>query len=479
MTLADFVSHTAQKLMASGLWVCVLCASACSSDSGSDDDGPSDPGTPVFSDWASYGRDNQNTRANLNERWISVSNVATLEPKWSFSAAAVTGTPTLFDGILYFGDWASDLHAVDAVTGQERWVADLQDDTTPNQINHTPYVTADTVYVGAHAAELFAVDRATGTQRWKSVIDDQTSLMLWSSPVLIDDLIVIGVGSYQVFIPAEPPFRGNVVGVDAGTGEVRWRLTLTEGSGVSVWSSAAIDTERKLMFIGTGQEYADGAASDNSDSLIAVRYETGELAWTRQFTAGDRFQSGRANGPDFDVGASPNLFEAGGQALAGVGDKAGRYHAVDRDSGEVVWTRELTPGGRTGGVMASTAYADGVIFVVSNNGMSGGGAGTSGPGEATVFALDAGSGDVRWQVTHTPGTFGALAVANGILFVPTLGGELRAFDARDGAPVWTAALGATMAGGVTVSGAMVFAGHGWTWIPSGVTPGGLTAYGLP
>jgi polyvinyl alcohol dehydrogenase (cytochrome) len=478
MTLPDVITRAALSLVAQGLWVCALCATGCSSDS-SDDDDPRDPGPPVLSDWSSYGGNHQNSRANLAERWISVDNVATLEPKWTFSAAAVTSTPAIFDGVVYFGDWASDLHAVDALSGQEHWVADLQDNVSPNQINHTPLVTADAVYVGAHGAQFFAVDRATGTTRWESVLDDQTSLMLWSSPVLVDDLIVIGIGSYQVFVPAAVPFRGNVVGVDAGTGAVRWRLPLTEGSGVSVWSSAAIDTERKLMFIGTGQEYADGPASANSDALIAVRYEIGELAWSRQFTAGDRFQSGTANGPDHDVGASPNLFEAGGQALVGVGDKAGRYHTVDRDSGEVVWTRELTPGGRTGGVMASTAYADGVIFVVSNNGTSGGGAGTPGPGEATVFALDADNGDVRWQKTVTPGTFGALAVANGILFVPTLMGELRAFDVRDGALLWTAVLGVTMGGGVTVSGGMVFAGHGWTWIPSGVAPGGLVAYGLP
>jgi polyvinyl alcohol dehydrogenase (cytochrome) len=459
-------------------------ASACSSDSNGITppaaDAAPDAGPPPSSDWPSYGRDDDNSRTNGGERTLGKSNVASLTQRWSFADSAVTSTPAVYKGTLYFGDWNSVLHAVDAKTGESIWATPVQPVAPPNQINDTPYVTEDTVYIGAHTALLSAVKRVSGEILWQTTIDTQALLMLWSSPVVIDDLLVIGVGSYQVFVPSTPAFRGCVVAVDAKTGETKWKLYLTEGSGVSIWSSAAVDRTRKLAFIGTGQEYAQGVSSPNSDALVAIRYETGELAWSTQFTMGDRFQIPTANGPDHDVGASPNLFEAGGRAMVGVGDKGGRYFALDRDTGSVVWHTLLTPGGSNGGVMASTAYANGVIYVASNNGNTGGTAGVGGgPGEATIFALDAATGAISWQVTTKPGTFGALAVANGLLFVPTLAGEARAYDIDNGNLLWAGAVGGSMGGGVSVAGAMVYAGHGWSWVPTATVSGGLVAFALP
>jgi polyvinyl alcohol dehydrogenase (cytochrome) len=461
-----------------------VIASACSSESDAltkpDGGTTDDAARPASPDWPFYGHDEDNSRANSEERTITRSSVAALEAKWSFSEAAVTSTPSVYRGAVYFGDWNSVLHAVDAKTGESLWATPVQPAAPPNQINDTPYVTDDAIYIGAHTALLSAVKRSSGEVLWQATIDDQALLMLWSSPIVIDDLLLIGVGSYQVFLPTTPPFRGCVVGVDVHSGAVRWKTYLTEGSGVSVWSSAAIDRGRKLAFIGTGQEYAQGISSPQSDALVAIRYETGELVWAQQFTAGDRFQVGSANGPDFDVGASPNLFEAGGRALVGVGDKGGRYFALDRDTGTEVWHTLLTPGGSNGGVMASTAYANGVIYVASNNGNTGGAAGIGGgPGEATIFALDAANGAIRWQVKVNPGTFGGLAVANGILFVPTLAGEARAYDTDNGNLLWAGRVGESMGGGISVAGGMVFAGHGWGWVPSATVRGGLVAFGLP
>jgi polyvinyl alcohol dehydrogenase (cytochrome) len=481
MTIRGLVNIGAVHLLAS---VFSFAATACSSDSdpitAPSPDAATDAAPPPSPDWPAYGHDDDNSRTNAAERTLGKGNVGSLAARWSFSETAVTSTPTVYKGSVYFGDWNSVLHAVDAKTGESAWATPVQPAGAPNQINDTPYVTEDAVYIGAHTALLSAVKRTSGEILWQTVIDDQASLMLWSSPVVVDDLLLIGVGSYQVFLPATPPFRGCLVGVDTKTGSVKWKQYLTDGSGVSVWSSAAIDRGRKLAFIGTGQEYAQGVSSPHSDALVAFRYETGELVWTAQFTMGDRFQVPAANGPDFDVGASPNLFEAGGRALVGVGDKGGRYFALDRDTGAEVWHTLLTPGGSNGGVMASTAYANGVIYVASNNGSTGGAAGVGGgPGEATIFALDAADGAVRWRVTAKPGTFGGVAVANGLLFVPTLAGEVRAYDIEDGALLWASAVGESMGGGVSVAGAMLYAGHGWSWLPTASARGGLVAFALP
>jgi polyvinyl alcohol dehydrogenase (cytochrome) len=461
---------------------CSLAVTSCGTDTHphGDDADPVTGERGVPGDWSSYGHDYGNTRSNPYETKIAPANVATLVKKWEFAESAVTSTPTIYEGSLYFGDWNSVLHAVDAKTGKEQWRAQVQPNQPPNQINNTVLATEDTVYTGAHGALMAAYDRKTGALKWSTNIDSQQELMLWSSPVMVGDIIVIGVGSYQVFLPNMPAFRGNMVGVNAKDGSVKWRTYLTEGSGVSVWSSAAIDTTRKLAFIGTGQEYTAGASTPYSDALIALRYETGEIVWSAQFTMGDKFQVGMAMGPDHDVGAAPNLFEVNGRALVGVGDKGGRYFAVDRDSGQIVWQRELTPGGANGGIMASAAYSNGVIFVASNDGTTGGSEGVGGgPAACTIFALNAADGSIKWQVLSMPGTFGALAVANGVLYAPSLAGELRGYDVNNGNRLWNVPIGMSMGGGITISDGMVYAGHGWVWGPIFPTPGGLVAYGLP
>jgi hypothetical protein len=69
---------------------------------------------------------------------------------------------------------------------------------------------------------------------------------------------------------------------------------------------------------------------------------------------------------DYDIGASSNLFQIDGPAVVGVGDKGGRYAALDRDSGQTVWRRRLCPGSHLGGIMTTAAVARGSIWVICN-----------------------------------------------------------------------------------------------------------------
>jgi polyvinyl alcohol dehydrogenase (cytochrome) len=258
---------------------------------------------------------------------------------------------------------------------------------------------------------------------------------------------------------------------------------MTEVSGVSVWSTAAIDKELGWLFIGTGQPYDREPESPMSDALVALDYKTGAVKWHKQFTGGDVFQLRRTPpqiGPDHDVGASPNLFKIGSKKAVGVGDKEGTYYALDRETGEEIWRYKMTPGGANGGVMASTAYHDGVIYVASNDGAAGGIAGSgAGPAKGVIFALNANDGSVKWRLDMQPGTFGGVTYANGLLFVPTLDGKIHALDARNGEELWSDQVGANIGGGVSVARGMLFVGHGWAWLPLATLQGGVTAYGLP
>ena len=72
--------------------------------------------------WPSAGNDLQNTRYQNSESKIKVSNVATLAPKWAFTAGGdVSATPAVDGARVYVPDWAGNLYAVDRTTGQQVW----------------------------------------------------------------------------------------------------------------------------------------------------------------------------------------------------------------------------------------------------------------------------------------------------------------------------------------------------------------------
>lgn len=66
----------------------------------------------------------------------------------------------------------------------------------------TPAVYGDTVYVGTNGGRLMGVDRETGAVRWTK----QFSLPLWGSPVVVDDVLLMGdcTGFFHAWDVSDP-----------------------------------------------------------------------------------------------------------------------------------------------------------------------------------------------------------------------------------------------------------------------------------
>ncbi|HEX6418483.1 MAG TPA: PQQ-binding-like beta-propeller repeat protein, partial [Acidimicrobiales bacterium] len=423
-------------------------------------------------EWLRLGNDLANTRAAPGETAIGPGTVAGLQPAWELRGVkGVTGTPAVADGTVYVGDWTGRLRALDAVTGEERWAHDLGG----GYVGGAVAVDGDLVVAGTFDARLVAVDRRTGEPRWDTRVGDHPKAVVFGSPVVAGALVVVGIGSFEVFVPGDPPtFRGSVVAVDVETGAEAWRFHVTagdarEGPGVSVWSSPAVDTDRGVLYVGTGQAYA-APAPPRSDALLALDIRTGREVWSTQFTAGDAWTIREPTGRDADVGAAPNLFTVEGTHAVGVGDKAGTYRALDRDTGEVLWARPLTEGGLQGGVMASAAVAGGTVYVASNEASQ----------DAVLAALDAASGEELWRTDVGAHVTGPVTWANGVLYLADDSGRIAAYDAEGGERLWSHAVPFPAAGGIAVVDGTVYAGWGW-WLaaePDGAD-GGLVAFRLP
>ena len=430
--------------------------------------------------WGSFGGDLAHTRSSANETMIAPGNVSELMAAFNIAAPGVTATPALYKGIIYWSDWGGFVHATNLETQAELWKVDKS--ANGGGYTGSPSVTATHVYVANRNGLLSALDRETGGVAWEIMLDAGVHTHIWSSPIVVeeDHVLIIGIGGLGTrdngfALPASQlrSFRGSVVGIDSLSGDSLWEFGVTEepsGAGVSVWSSAAVDTTRKLAFIGTGNNYYE-PVSQYSDSLLALNYLTGEYKWHAQFSEGDAWTVGTvlSGGIDGDVGATPNLFEINGRAVVGVGDKPGRYHVHDRETGVQVWSQPLTNGsGFQGGVMAPAAYQNGVIYVVSNNGTS----------SSTAFALSAVDGATLWDFDLIDPTFGGPAIGNGVLYLGDQAGNVWALDAMSGESLWNEQLPQGRGGGFSLVDGMLFTGYGFHFSESRAEPltGGLIAF---
>lgn len=479
---------------------------ASAADDAGDASAADDAGGPPAGAWISFGGDYAHTRTNPTEQRISRTSIGELRLAWEQDAPGVSATPAIVDGVVYWADWGGTVYANSVRDGEPLW-----SQTFPVGFTSSPFVSGDRVFVADRHNTVYALARDDGETIWSTVVDEVELTHLWSSPIVVDGIVIIGTSSdgtqaNRVPLPQETiaTFRGAVLGLSAENGEVLWRFETTRvkgepdmyGPGVSVWATASVDTEREALFIGTGNGYAT-PVSPYSDALLAIFYKTGELAWSTQFTAEDAFSSGNsAGGPDSDVGGAPNLFTIDADGIArdvvGVGDKAGTYRVLDRDSGEVIWERVLSTvpfAQKTGGIIAPAAYADGRIFVASNVSYV----------SSSVFALDAQTGDVAWQSRVLNSVnFGGPAIANGVLLFGDSGlsiiagasdaglgvgapGKLIAFDTDTGEELFETELKAGRGAGFAISEGRVFIGSGFTFYAYADEPltGALQVFDVP
>jgi len=430
--------------------------------------------------WFSYGRDLTGTKATL-DGVITSANVASLTSLWTFAVEGpVSATPVIVDGVAYVGSYDGNLYAIDLYSGAEIWrYASGSEVIEPNLqvplgITGSAHVDGDVVYVGDSAAVLHAIDRVTGQAIWTQKVDEQPNASIWSSPVSWNGLIYVGMAS----VAKEVGFRGGVVALNAATGTIMWHTyVVPEGAdGAGVFSVPAIDEERSLVIVGTQNAY-DSTPAPYGDpiSIVAFDASTGDRVWAFNAPPNDG-----ENSPTDDVGfsASPNLFtvEIDGKQrdVVGQGQKSGAFWLIDRESGQQIWTTTLSPAGFLGGMEGTSAFADGTIVVPATNW-------TDFEGEATgsVQALDAETGQVKWKAEQTAPVPAPVAISNDVVFHAGLDAVLHAYDLADGTELWSAEIGGSASGGPAIEGGVVVVGAATPQFAEFIVPGSqIEAYGL-
>jgi polyvinyl alcohol dehydrogenase (cytochrome) len=420
---------------------------------------PGDLATPAASPvpatgiagWPRYGRDLPGSRFNP-QGVISTSNAPALTQIWTVDVQGpVSATPIIAEGVAYVGSYDGNLYAIEIASGSVLWTyqtgaavmePNLQ---IPLGITGSALSEEGVVYVGDAAANLHAVDAATGQSIWTTLLDEQENASIWSSPIAFNGLLYIGVAS----VAKEEGFRGSVCAIDAATGQLAWQTFMVpEGEdGAGVFAVPAIDETRGTLYVGTQNAYTEGLDSTgNPISIVALDAAGGDLVWA--FNAAIETDTD----PTEDVGfsASPNLFTATidgvDRDLVGNGQKSGDFWVLDRDTGEVVWSVTVSPAGFLGGMEGTSAVANGVIAVPATDWPE-----FEGPAAGMVTALDAATGTELWSNPQDAPAASPASISVDVVLHAGMDGILHAYNLSDGEELLAHDLGASVSGGIAIS----------------------------
>ncbi len=311
---------------------------------------------------------------------INRDTVKRLVPAWSYSMADNNGQqshPLVKDGVIYITDHAKTV-ALDALTGKQIWksVIEYAPETTRvvccGIVNRGAAIFEGKLFRTTLDASVIALDPKTGKELWRTKsADPKDGYSMTVAPLVANGVVIAGVAG------AEFGHRGYLEGYDPQTGKVLWRTwTIPEpgqkgsetwpkndawkSGGGSTWLTGSYDPELDLVFWGTGNPAPWnplGRVGDNlyTNTTLAIRPKTGEIAWYYQNTPGDPFDY---DGVNELVHAD---LQVNGQTRKVImqAHRNGFFYVLERATGKLVaankfvkvnWADGVEPGDRPTGV---------------------------------------------------------------------------------------------------------------------------------
>ncbi|HKQ11127.1 MAG TPA: pyrroloquinoline quinone-dependent dehydrogenase [Rhizomicrobium sp.] len=345
--------------------------------------------------WPHYGGDPGGQRHSAATQ-ITPANVTSLRQAWSYSTGAMTrhaesvsksafeNTPILAEGKLFVCSSFQEVSALDPGTGREIWRFDLHlaDDSKldyPNSFNcrGVAYWKGSDgkgrIYLAANNRRLYALDAATGKPI--ASFGDHGSALIYggqlrrsgqmqfsSAPIVSHGVVVVGSSVDDNQWVDE--LRGTVRAFDAMTGAAKWSFDPVQGQNLragasNVWAPISADDARGLVYLPTSSPSPDfwggyrTGGSKYSNAVVALKIETGEVAWSFQTSHHDLW--------DYDVASQPTLGRVTyqGKTIDAVlqPTKQGLLFTLDRETGKPiipVEERKVLQGGAPGEKLSPT-----------------------------------------------------------------------------------------------------------------------------
>lgn len=335
-------------------------------------------------DWLHFHGDLAATKFSAAES-LTPETVGDLERAWDIRTGDVadgtgelpetvwSATPVYVNDTLYLGTPFYRILALDPATGDVRWSYDSQSTldtlTQPALKNRgvAYWASGDEgecekrVLLGTMDAELHAVDADTGqpctefgqdgvldVNQWNTE-NDVFPFSLLQPPTVVGDTIFMGWSGMDWEYTVTPP--GNLMAVDARSGELLWDTgfipeeLIPETGTANIWTAMSADPELGLIYVPISSpepNYWGGNRLEGvplATSVTAVDMETGDIVWSRQLIYHDIW--------DYDTPSPPTLFDfqRDGETIPALvqSTKQAMLWVLDRRTGEPLFEVEEQP----------------------------------------------------------------------------------------------------------------------------------------
>jgi len=311
---------------------------------------------------------------------------------WKFKTGGrVISSPVVAGDVAYVGSTDGSLYAVNRADGTQLWKFD-----TKGPVSSSPAVSNGVVYAGSLDGNIYAVDATSGKVRWTFATKGERRFtapgihgaiprtermpdpfdVFLSSPTVVAGVVYVGSGDQHVYA------------LDAATGALRWSFA----TGDVIHASPAV--AEGVVYIGSWDR-----------NLYALDAASGRERW--------RYTTGNDTVIYNQIGIASSAAVANGVVF--VGGRDGFFHAVDAKTGTLRWKHN----NKMGWTIASPAIQDGVVYFPTSDG--------------TRFkALDAATGDVKFDLQNKAVSFSSPAIAGDVAFYGTSDGYLNAVSLKDG-----------------------------------------------
>ncbi len=441
---------------------------------------------------------------------INAQTVKKLVPVWNFSTNNLLGDESqalMHDGIIYITT-VKLTYAIDAVTGKMVWKNELEYEADTLRVVCCGIVNRGAaIQDGKNVrttvdGQVQALDAKTGKELWKTKsVDYKEGYSYTAAPLIASGMVIVGVAG------AEYGIRGLIEAFDLQTGARRWRTytTAIKGEkggdswpgnhatfgGGSSWITGSYDPELDLVYWGTGNP-APWHSMDRpggnlfTNSVLAIRPRTGEVAWYYQFTPNDPYDYDGVN----EMVLVDRQIDGKMRKVLMHADRNGFFYVIDRTNGELLaanpfvevtwasgvdmktgrpietestgkarrgeagWTvKPAAIGGKNFPPMSYSPIT-GLVYANTNNSEW-----TYTPqkqeyklgqryvavvpkfmfpeNRGTLRAIDPMTGKAKWGVDFKiPNWAGTMVTGGNLVFTGALTGEFLAFDATDGKKLW-------------------------------------------
>ena len=309
-----------------------------------------------FANWPMF-RGNVTHSGVSPEAAINITTASTLTAGWTasvgtaaFSSPAVVALKALAGEPVVFVGGSNSFSAYPASGGAALWTFPVA-----KAISSSPAVLNGVVYFASNDGTLYALNAATGALRCSYAMNQFTE----DSPVVVEDPDGSGPVIYEGTVPTPGPgFMYAIYGPGNTHGSCTkdWSFDGWTILPTGTWSSPAYATDA------SGTPVVVFGTDDPDNSVYALNAATGAKVWayrTNATTAND------------DVGASPTISAPGVNGFAdGVVYITGKNkitYALDLTTGALIWKHALVKG--TAGDVSGTALDGNTIYLGSDTGV--------------------------------------------------------------------------------------------------------------